>query len=210
MRTIRNWNDRIVRLQDKGSRFTLVEREEYKQKITKNMAEGGSHKIITQDPTRKHMNIVSKWARHWVNEGEIDETTYNFMTSPRAKPGNVTGLIKAHKEDYPLRIITTGCSTAIEHLSAFTEYYLAPLARKHPSYIKDTTHMHFFNKINESNQTHSFPPGTLLVAWDIEAMFPNIDNKAGLRTIKKTYDSSHIQSPSTKCLMEAVKICLIL
>ena len=39
-------------------------------------------------------------------------------------------------------------------------------------------------------------------------MFPNIDNKAGLRTIKKTLDSRPIQSPSTKCLMEAIKICL--
>ena len=99
------------------------------------MAEGGSRKIVTQDPTKKHINIVSKWARHWVNEREINETIYNFITSQRAKPGNVIGLIKAHKEDYPLGIITTGCSTAIEHLSAFTEYYLPPLAHKHPSYL---------------------------------------------------------------------------
>ena len=62
--------------------------------------------------------------------------------------------------------------------------------------------------MNEINQTRSFPPGTLLVTWDIEAMFPNIDNKAGLRTIKNTIDSRPIHSPSTKCLMEAVKICL--
>ena len=144
--------------------------------------------------------------RHLVNEGEIDETIYNFITNPRAKPGNVKGLIKAHKEDYPLRIITTACSSAIEHLSAFTEYYLAPLARKHPSYIKDTTH--FVNKINKINQTRSFPPVTLLVTWDIEAVFPSIDNKAGLRTIRKTHDSRPIQSPSTRCRMEAIKICL--
>ena len=29
---------------------------------------------------------------------------------------------------------------AIENLSAFTEYYLSPLARQHPAYIKDMTH----------------------------------------------------------------------
>ena len=67
MRTIGNWDDSIVRLQDKGSRFIVMEREEYKQKIMKNMAEGGSHKIVAQDPIKKHINIVSKWVRHWVN-----------------------------------------------------------------------------------------------------------------------------------------------
>ena len=57
------------------------------------------------------------------------------------------------------------------------------MACKRPSYVKDTTH--FLNKINEINQIRSFPPGTLLVTWDIEAIFPNIDNEDGLRTIKK-------------------------
>ena len=86
MRTIRNWDDRIVRLQDKGCRFIVMEREEYKQKIRKNMAEGDSHRIVPQDPKKKHIDIVSKWTLHWVNEGEIDETTYNFITSTRANP----------------------------------------------------------------------------------------------------------------------------
>ena len=117
-----------------------------------------------------------------------------------------TGLIKAHKEDYQLRIITTGCSTAIEHLSAFTEYYSAPLACKHSSYIKDTTHR--LNKTNRINQTRSFPPGTLQATWHIKAMFPNIDNKAGFKNNQKTFDSHPIQSPSKKCLMESVNICL--
>ena len=37
-----------------------------------------------------------------------------------------------------------------KNLSAFTEYFLGPLAQKHPLYIKDTTH--FLNKIKESGE----------------------------------------------------------
>ena len=60
MRTIRNWDSRIVRLQDKGCRFIVMEREEYKQKIRKNMAEEYSHKIVPQDPKNKHIDICFK------------------------------------------------------------------------------------------------------------------------------------------------------
>ena len=65
-----------------------------------------------------------------------------------------------------------------KNLSAFTEYFLGPLAQKHPSYIKDITH--FLNKIKEIGEIRVLSPGTLLVSWDVEAMFPNIDNKACL------------------------------
>ena len=57
MRTIRNWDDRIVRLQDKGCRFIVMEREEYKQKIRKNNAEGDSHKIVPQDPKKSTLTL---------------------------------------------------------------------------------------------------------------------------------------------------------
>ena len=66
---------------------------------------------------------------------------YNFVSRVY---GNITGLVKAHKENYPFRVLTTGCGTAIENLLAFTEFFLSLLAQTHPAYIKDTTH--FSNK----------------------------------------------------------------
>ena len=102
--------------------------------------------------------------KYWFYEGEIDEHVYNFVTRSNNKPGNITGLVKAHKENYPFRVLTTGCGTAIENLSAFTEFFLGPLAQTHPAYIKDTTH--FLNKIKDiseigfSHQAPYWSPGT--------------------------------------------------
>ena len=144
--------------------------------------------------------------KKWFRAGEIDKNIYNFVATLNNKPGNITGLVKAHKENFPLRVLTTGCGTAIENPSAFTEYFLVPLGQKHPLYIKDTTH--FLNKIKEIGENRVFPPGTLLVSWDVEAMFPNIDNKACLKAITCALNQRTIQHPSTKCITEAVKICL--
>ena len=95
---------------------------------------------------------------------------------------------------------------ATENLSAFTEYYLVPLAGKHPSYLKDTTHL--LTKLQKISEERTFPLGTLLVSWDVEAMFPNIDKKLGLKAVRKALNSRSEKSPSTQCILSAVELCL--
>ncbi|CAB3990465.1 Hypothetical predicted protein [Paramuricea clavata] len=70
----------------------------------------------------------------------------------------------------------------------------------------DTTHL--INEIDKLNKKGPSPPDTLLVSWDVVAMFPNIDNNLGLTAVKKALDSRENKFPSTKCIVEAVEICL--
>ena len=93
-----------------------------------------------------------------------------------------------------------------ENLSAFTEFYLQPLAQKLLSFIKDTTDL--LNKIEHLNTSGPFPTGTLLVSWDMVSMFPNIDNKLGLFAFRKALNARESIFPSTSCILEAIKICL--
>ena len=50
-------------------------------------------------------------------------------------------LIKTHESGNLARVITNGCSTAIEKLSIFIETILFDLANDLPSRIRDTEHM---------------------------------------------------------------------
>ena len=93
----------------------------------------------------------------------------------------------------------------MENLSAFTEFYLQPLAQKLPSFIKDTTDL---NKIEHLNTSVPFPTSTLLVSWDMVSMFPNIDNKLGLFASRKALNARENIFPSTTRILEAIKICL--
>ena len=94
----------------------------------------------------------------------------------------------------------------MENLSAFTEFYLQPLAQKLPSFIKDTTDL--LNKIEHLNTSVPFPTSTLLVSWDMVSMFPNIDNKLGLFASRKALNARENIFPSTTRILEAIKICL--
>ena len=115
-------------------------------------------------------------------------------------------MFKSHKQGYPLRVVTTACGTSIENLSAFTEYYLSPLARQHPAYIKYTTHL--LTKRQKIREQSVFPPRTLLITCDVEDMFPNIDTKLGLKAVRKTLNSGTDKFPSTQCILSTVELCL--
>ena len=158
------------------------------------------------DPTPKHISVVERWCSKWLQKGEISPEVANWVNNQKAKPGVAFGNVKTHKEGNPLRLITSCCGTPIENLSAFTEFYLQPLARKLPSFIKDTTDL--LNRIEVINNSGPFPEGTLLVSWDVVSMFPNIDNNLGLTAVKNALDARERPMPSTQCILEAVEICL--
>ena len=60
----------------------------------------------------------------WEDFRVLDKKWASYIKSIYYKPGTMYGLIKTHKENNPVRVITKGCHTAIEYLSNFVEKYL--------------------------------------------------------------------------------------
>ena len=48
----------------------------------------------------------------------------------------------------------------------------------------------------------------VLVSFDVKNMFPNIDNKSGLLSVKKALTDSNFDVDSTQCIADALEICL--
>ena len=46
---------------------------------------------------------------------------------------------------------------------------------------------------------------SLLVSWDVVAMFTNIDNNLGINAITDALNSRDVKFPSTECIVEAVE-----
>ena len=205
LRELKN-SDVTIRIQDKGSRFALINSNEYNNKMLGQLNNPLHYKVLESDPTTEHLGLVERWCSKWLQRREISPQMASWIVNRKAKPGVAFGNIKTHKKDNPLRLITSCCGTAIENLSAFTEFYLQPLARKQPSFIKDTTDL--LNRIQKLNEQGPFPEGTLPVSWDVVSMFPNIDNELGLGAVSRALDTREQLLPSTDCILEAVEICL--
>ena len=87
-----------------------------------------------------------------------------FITPEHSKPGKMYGNIKTHKMNNRVRVITSGCNTAVESLSIFVEKELYKLAENLPSRIKDTNDM--LNIIDNLNN-NCILENTFLISFDV-------------------------------------------
>lgn len=125
----------------------VIDKSEYDTKMKEQLENPLHYQKLDDDPSVNYVNTITQWSKKWLGKGQINEEFANWVINGNAKPGKAFGTIKTHKQRNPLRLITSCCGTAIENLSAFTEFYLKPLTQNLPSFVKDTTH--FLQRIEE-------------------------------------------------------------
>ena len=135
---LRTSKDIVIRLQDKGSRFVILDRTDYIDKVESNLRDG-SFDLLPSDPSLSYYQIVKNWGAKWVDKGEITQPLLDCILNVSAKPGKNYGLIKTHKPNNPIRLITSSNGTVVENLSVFTEYVLHPCIKKESQILADTT-----------------------------------------------------------------------
>ena len=64
LKEIKSWKDQTIRIQDKGSRFVILENRDYEQKI-KYQIERSSFKQLPQDPSKQFEMKVNNWIEKW-------------------------------------------------------------------------------------------------------------------------------------------------
>ena len=128
-----------------------------------------------------------------------------FIKPNNSSAGKMYGMVKTHKNDDPVRVITSGCNTAIEKLSILVEKTLYPIADNLPSKIKDTNNTsEIIDQLNEFHFTDNF----VLVSFDAVNMFPSIDNRSGHESVKNILITNEFDMNSTQCIVETLEICL--
>ena len=115
------------------------------------------------------------------------------------------GMVKIHKGDNPVRVITSGCNAVVEKLSIVVEKTLYLFADRVNSKIKDINNIPEI--IDDINQSMLFE-NCVLVRFDVVNVFPNIDNKSGLLSVKEALTNSNFDIDSTQCIADALEIYL--
>ncbi|MGL5207763.1 GIY-YIG nuclease family protein, partial [Cetobacterium sp.] len=102
----------------------------------------------------------------------------------------------------PGRPIVSDCDSESYCTAEYIEYFLSPISRKHPSYLKDT--YDFIEKIGKIK----IPPNAFLFTMDVDSLYTNIETEAGLRAVQKCFEKYPNPRRPTKQLMELLKINL--
>ena len=173
-------SDKVMRLQNKGNKFIIVDKQTDCEKANEQI-ERSSFLKIDYDPTTLHINKVKDWTNKWISRNEISKEWAKYIVNVNAVPGKNNILYKTHKPNNPVRLLTTGCNTAIENLSRFIEVVCAPLTNNIETRIRDTSHL--LDIIDDIN-SEMIPDNKILVSFDIVNMYLSISNDRGIAAVR--------------------------
>ena len=130
---MKSWDDKVIRVQDKGSRFVVLGTNSSTEKVEHQINRSSFDKPDA-DPSPKFKEKVHSWLEKWsdiiINEWK------EFIRPDNCNAGKMYGLVKTHKADNPVRVITSGCNTVVEKVSILVEKSLYSLAVGFNSKIK--------------------------------------------------------------------------
>jgi len=105
-------------------------------------------------PSKKH-TIVSKYLRKKIKQKNLNN--------------------KKHKNPMGLRPIVSNCNSLTKNLSQFVDYWLQPIMKAQPSYLKNSTQL--INELRELN----VKPNTILVTIDVKSLYACIPHSDGIK-----------------------------
>ena len=210
LKDMKNWKDTVIRPADKGSKFFILDREEYVNRVMVHLNDTNTFTVV-QDKAEAVESVVSSitnWVNHYSDElGMSSKIASAIIPSNKCKPGNNYVLLKAHKpeQNFPGRLISTGCASFTKSLSALTAIELCKVEL--PYIIKDTNHL--LKKLLEINESGILADKEVIhVSFDVKSMFPSISKSVGLEQCKKHLDKRLDPLFSTQCILEAIEITL--
>jgi len=105
-----------IKIQDNSSKFVVIDTDEYNAKMREQLQNPLHYDKLSSDPSSHHLDVISHWAKKWLDKGQISDDIAQWAVNGNAKPGKAFGTIKTHKAGNPLRPITSCCGTAIQNL----------------------------------------------------------------------------------------------
>ena len=173
---LKSMKDVIFRKADKGGKLTILTADSYLAEAHRQLSDAKYYRETSYDHTAETASEIETFLTHLYNEKLITNDTFDFLEpSNEIRTPVFYTLPKLHKEGIPGLPIISGCNSPTEKLSQYLDFYLKPIVRNIPSYIKDTTH--FLQVVLDQKE---IPDNTILVTLDVKSLYTNIPDDEGI------------------------------
>ena len=148
---MKKWKDLVIRPADKGTKFLIMDREDYIQRNLVHLSDPSTF-VIVEDKAAALRTIkerITEWTvKHAEEPGMTSVISNLVIPKDSCKIGNNYINPKAHKptQNYPSRMINTGCAAPTKSIAALTAVELGKV--KLPYIIEDV------NQFLGKNQHH--------------------------------------------------------
>ena len=201
----------IIKPADKGSSVVIMDKTDYLIEGYRQLANENHYKKIRSPVSPKASDIINNILDDLNKEKIIDKKQLEYLMVPeQPRERKFYMLPKIHKDKSkwtdgkipPGRPIVSDCDSDTYAISEYIDYFLAPLAKKHDSYLKDT--QDFLEKLNGVTPTDN----CLLITLDVDSLYTNIDSTDGMKSVENAFENHPDPKRPDPQLLDLLNICL--
>ncbi|CAC5381979.1 unnamed protein product [Mytilus coruscus] len=170
----------VIRPSDKSSGVVIMNTEDYRLEVEKELNNNDTYKATDKDLTQKNENKVKKLVENLCKREIIDMKNIYY------------------REEHALeKAIINGQNHPTEKIAEIVENELSENVRSLPTYIKDTTD--FLNNLNEIQQP--LPENAIMFCLDVTKLYPSVPRKETQEASKTALENrSNISIPTEDVL----------
>ena len=198
LKSLRKNKHIVIKPADKGSTIVIMNREDYILEARRQLTNSNHYKEINEPVYPRVSEKINTALKTIVKKKLIDKKQMEYLKVPHNARNRTFYLLpQIHKErdkwtnDFknpPGRPIVSVCSSDTYRVAEYIDHHLRSIATNHPAYIKDT--QDFLDKISTIKPS----PNSLLITLDVDSLYTNIDNKAGIQAVRQAF----IESPDNE------------
>ncbi len=173
---------------DKGGVWMILPRDEYEAEAERQLSDTRFYAADSKDLASFTKQRLCNFLNILCKKGFISKREMKALEPPRSPRNREFYLLpKAHKEKWtfanmpPGRPIVSDTGSISRRCASFIEYFLAPLAKRARSYVRDS--LHFISCLDSVH----ISPGDLLFTMDIASLYTNIPTEDGIEAVSKAF-----------------------
>lgn len=184
--TLHNNEDLVIRSADKGGRWVVMGAPQYRAECLRQLNDTRFYRRLPEllpDTSSRISTILGDLLqRRFISRSE-----FRFLMPPDIpNPRRFSVLPKIHKPHEagqmpPGRPIIADVRTNSSATAKLIEFFLNPLARKLPSYVRDSFHL---VALLRSARLH---PCSLLVTFDVRSLYTNVPVEEGIQRVRRAF-----------------------
>ena len=197
-------NDSItIKSADKGGAIVIQDTEKYITECMRQLNNRTHYRRTGNDQTYTVAKKINEYIRQQKKVGNLKPVTADNLMSKEPRTAKFHTLPKIHKPGVPGRPIISANECPTEKISRYVDHFLKPLAKKVPTYVKDTDHI-----LSILDNIKKLSRDTISVTIDVCALYTSIPHDEGLAAIREALSTRHHQFPPSDTLVELTKLIL--
>lgn len=191
LRELQHTKHIVIKPADKGSAVVILSRDQYILEVERQLNDTVYYRKLAKpifmetvpmvrsiiDRLKKKKFITGKQRQYLLGGGEPRERRFYILPKVHKEPEKWT----VPYEIPPGRPIVSDCESETYYTAELLDFYLNPLACKHPSYVKDTCHfLEIVHSLRVSEEFYFF-------SMDVDNLYTNIPIKAGIQCVKNIF-----------------------